>query len=196
MFYLTNNRDNKIKIHSKSPDFDSFFVEPQIVGLFWLKESCGARILPRVVVGYKDLNFSAYRMCVLQTFNHLYWPETDGAKGNPNLVPEEGWGLTVGFKTSDFPLWVQYNFSYYKNKIRWTNDSFIEGASGVLSLYPTNSGEGIYNIFSIGISQGFFENKLIMITKSDNEYVLSLSDIRSAYRHFRAYDGKGARPEE
>lgn len=153
---------------SKRFDFDSFFVEPQIVGLFWLKESCGARILPRVVVGYKDLNFSAYRMCVLPTFNHLYWPETDGAKGNPNLVPEEGWGLTVGFKTSDFPLWVQYNFSYYKNKIRWTNDNFIEGASGVLSLYPTNSGEGIYNIFSIGISQGFFENKLIM--EADGTY--------------------------
>lgn len=147
---------------SKKFEIGSFFVEPQLLGLFWIKGSCGARILPRISVGFEGINFSAYRMCVLPTFNQLYWPETSGALGNPDLKPEEGWGLNVGFKRDDFPLWAQYNFSYYKNKIRWTNDNNVSGTNGVLSLYPSNSGEGIYNVISAGISQGFFNNKLEM----------------------------------
>lgn len=132
--------------------FGDFSIEPQLVGLFWNNESFGARILPRLNFSWQGVNVSLYRSCILPTFNQLYWPDTGYECGNINLNPEEGWAAFVGFKRDDFPLWAQYTFSYYGNKIRWS------GEHG--RLQPENTADALYNVVTLGCDFSFFDNQL------------------------------------
>uniref|UniRef100_UPI00298E7ECF TonB-dependent receptor plug domain-containing protein n=1 Tax=Treponema sp. TaxID=166 RepID=UPI00298E7ECF len=117
---------------SKKFSFASFEIEPQLVVLFWQnagKNDSGVGLLPRLTASYQGLTLAAFREFVLPTFNQLYWPDTSYASGNLNLKPEDGWSAFLGFRRDDFPIWAQYKFSYYQNKIRWGSES-VSGAGG------------------------------------------------------------------
>lgn len=135
----------------KKFEFGEFSIEPQVIGLFWHNNQSGARVLPRLNMAWQGVNLSLYRSCVLPTFNQLYWPDTGYAKGNPDLKPEEGWAAFVGFKRDDFPVWANYTFSYYGNKIRWIN-----GAT------PSNIGDAFYNVVTVGGEAKFLDNHLVI----------------------------------
>lgn len=128
-----------------------FSIEPQLIGLFWHINQGGARVLPRLNMSWQGLDISLYRSCVLPTFNQLYWPDTGYAKGNPKLKPEDGWSAFVGFKRDDFPIWANYTFSYYGNKIRWIGENT-----------PTNFGDAFYNVITVGAELKLFEKHLII----------------------------------
>ncbi|MBR5932462.1 MAG: TonB-dependent receptor [Treponema sp.] len=142
---------------AKKFSFNGFEIEPQIIALFWQNQNSGAALLPRLTMSYKGITLSAFREFVLPTFNQLYWPDTSYAVGNIDLKPEDGWSFFAGFKRDDFPLWAQYKFSYYGNKIRWGVDSGIPG-----KMIPVNNGDAFYNVVTLGLSFSFFEDILLI----------------------------------
>lgn len=129
-----------------------FSIEPQLATLIWFNQNFGIRLLPRLTMSFEGLSLSFFRECTLPTFNQLYWPKTSYASGNPTLNSEDGWSVFLGFKRDDFPLWAQYKFSYYGNKICWTSQNG--------KLIPANSADGIYNVVTLGIEQNFFDSIL------------------------------------
>lgn len=129
-----------------------FSIEPQLAALVWFNQNFGIRLLPRLTMSFEGLSLSFFRECTLPTFNQLYWPKTSYASGNPTLNSEDGWSAFLGFKRDDFPLWAQYKFSYYGNKICWTSQNG--------KLIPANSADGIYNVVTLGIEQNFFDSIL------------------------------------
>ena len=145
---------------SKKFEFGDFYVEPQLVGMFWQTADCGGVVLPRLTFGWQGLTVSAFREFVMPTFNQLYWPDTSYAQGNPSLKPEEGWSGFIGFRRNDFPLWAQYKISYYGNKIRW-------GTSGS-KMIPENNGDAFYNVATVGFSMNLFND--ILAVNLDGTY--------------------------
>ena len=148
---------------SKKFSFAGFEVEPQLVALFYQNQNSGAAILPRVTISYEGITLAAFREFVLPTFNQLYWPDTSYACGNIKLKPEDGWSVFAGFKRDDFPLWAQYKFSYYGNKIRWGTDSGTPG-----KMIPVNNGDAFYNVATAGLSLSFFDG--ILLFSADATY--------------------------
>lgn len=136
----------------KKIQIGKFSIEPQLATLIWFNQNFGIRLLPRLTMSFEGLSLSFFRECTLPTFNQLYWPKTSYASGNPTLNSEDGWSAFLGFKRDDFPLWAQYKFSYYGNKICWTSQNG--------KLIPANSADGIYNVVTLGIEQNFFDSIL------------------------------------
>lgn len=145
---------------SKKFEIGDFYVEPQLVGMFWQTGEWGAVVLPRLTFGWQGFTVAAFREFVLPTFNQLYWPDTSYAQGNPSLRPEEGWSGFIGFRRNDFPLWGQYKISYYGNKIRW-------GTSGS-KMIPENNGDAVYNVATVGFSMNMFND--ILAVNLDGTY--------------------------
>ncbi len=137
---------------SKKFDVKSFSFEPQLIAFMWQSQTSNFAILPRISASYKGFTAGAFREFILPTFNQLFWPDTTYASGNPDLQPEQGWSAFAGYKNDFFPLWIQYKFSYYENKIRWGNTNG--------KLYPVNNGKGIYNVITIGFAKSFFDGIL------------------------------------
>lgn len=144
-----NCSDNTRDFYSK------LTIEPQLIALFWQTTNPGVALLPRLTVSYQGITLACYRELVLPTFNHLYWPDTSYACGNPDLKPEEGWSGFFGFRRNDFPLWAQYKISYYGNKICWG----YEGGKSV----PQNNGDALYNVVTIGGDISMF-NDILRLT--------------------------------
>lgn len=136
----------------KKFQIEKFSIEPQLAALIWFNQNFGIRLLPRLTMSFEGLSLSFFRECTLPTFNQLYWPKTSYASGNLSLNAEDGWSAFLGFKRDDFPLWAQYKFSYYGNKICWTSQNG--------KLIPANSADGIYNVVTLGIEQNFFDSIL------------------------------------
>ncbi|MBQ0162047.1 MAG: TonB-dependent receptor [Treponema sp.] len=136
----------------KNNFYSKLTIEPQVIALFWQTSKSGAAILPRLTLSYQGITLAAYREFILPTFNHLYWPDTSYACGNPDLKPEDGWSGFLGFRRNDFPLWAQYKISYYGNKICWGYD----GARSV----PVNNGDAFYNVVTLGTDISMFNDIL------------------------------------
>lgn len=156
--WLANNfNSNRISVGlgaAKKIELKKFSLEPQLVALFWYNNNAGVKILPRLTMSFEGISLSLFRECVLPTFNQLYWPETAWTAGNPKLNPETGWSASLAFKRNDFPLWAQYKFSYYENKINWTMQSG--------KYIPNNTADGFYNVVTLGLEQNLFNNILKM----------------------------------
>lgn len=88
---------------------------------------------------WKWFSLSGYKQYVLPTFNQLYYAGSGGV-GNPNLKPEEGWGLTFEYKPTSW-LSFLYQLTYYEDKIRWS--------SGPWGWSPTNTSHALYNHFEL-----------------------------------------------
>jgi outer membrane cobalamin receptor len=79
---------------------------------------------------------SSYRV---PSFEDLYWPSGSGVAGNPNLIPETGYSMDVGYERLTKGL--SYNASvfarYVKNVIIWQ-----EGSDGIWT--PSNFAAAFY----------------------------------------------------
>lgn len=162
----TNTNFESEKQNKHHSEKSEIYIEPQIISLIWKTDEFDFTFLPRVNFYAYGFNFSVFRLCTLPTFNQLYWKETDYAKGNPNLQCEEGWTTFLGFRQTDFPLFMQYSFSYYKNKIRWGSENS--------KLFPVNLGEAIYNTATIGFNKKW---EIKITPKSED---LKAEDLRFA----------------
>ncbi|MBP5464605.1 MAG: hypothetical protein J6Y13_05470, partial [Treponema sp.] len=69
---------------------------------------------------YVDLYLDGYRMTQFPTMDDLYW-DSVGYHGNPDLIPEDGWG--ADFTTNIHNVWLPFSVcvftNYYENKIKW-----------------------------------------------------------------------------
>lgn len=78
---------------------------------------------------FSNLNFplqittDIYRMVQFPNMDDLYW-QSSGYSGNPDLIPESGYGADLGFffSNSIFPFSITFFTNYYKNKIQWAQN--------------------------------------------------------------------------
>lgn len=142
---------NRIAVNTgvaKSFSFGELSMEFQLKTPFLYNKSFGFTIVPCAEMSYKGFYAVAFREYILPTFNQLYYPETSQSAGNPNLKPESGWSFKAGFHRGDVPVYADYKFSYYGNKIRWTSDGG--------QLKPENISDGIFNVITLGFQQKWF----------------------------------------
>lgn len=71
---------------------------------------------------YVDFLIDGYRMTQFPNMDDLYW-DGAGAKGNPDLTPESGWGgdFTINVHNVWLPFSLCAYTNYYENKIQWAN---------------------------------------------------------------------------
>ena len=85
---------------------------------------------------YVDFVLSGYRMVQFPNMDDLYW-DGAGYKGNPNLLPEDGYGAELTFNVHN--IFIPFSFciysNYYQNKIQWSNQNSIWSAYNISSAY-------------------------------------------------------------
>ena len=113
-------------------------------------------------IGFGEFNINAYRMIQFPNMDDLYW-SSSYASGNPNLLPEDGWGGEIGFNSFlDFlPFSVSVFTNYYRNKIQWSS---ISG-----SWRPENVASAFYVGFDFDFEKSFFNG--ILTIKFNCEYL-------------------------
>lgn len=69
---------------------------------------------------YVHFTMDAYRMVQFPNMDDLFW-EGSGYHGNPNLIPESGWGADLGIALKNLPVEASVTLfsNYYKDKIAW-----------------------------------------------------------------------------
>ncbi len=69
---------------------------------------------------YVHFTIDAYRMVQFPNMDDLFW-EGSGYHGNPNLIPESGWGADLGIALKNLPVEASVTLfsNYYKDKIAW-----------------------------------------------------------------------------
>ena len=170
------------KYDGKKYDIDWFSIEPNINFLVYgVSDSTSAassqetsdssssenmtwkfEYLPSLTFGFGDFYISGYRLVTLPTFNQLYWPQTSYAHGNSALQPEIGWAASIGYKSMNFPLFANFTYTYYKNKIRWTTDS--EGL-----LVPENTSDADFYVGTVGYEQEVWSTIILEVDGSVTE---------------------------
>ncbi len=113
--------------------------------------------------GEFDLNF--YRMVQFPNMDDLYWSGS-GARGNPGLLPENGFGGEIVYNSFlDFlPFSVSVFSNYYENKIQWAASSGI--------WRPENIASAFYAGIDFDLEKSFF-NDLLNI-KFNCEYLYTM----------------------
>ena len=69
---------------------------------------------------YVQFTIDAYRMVQFPNMDDLFWEGSD-YHGNPNLIPESGWGADLGIALKNLPVEASVTLfsNYYKDKIAW-----------------------------------------------------------------------------
>lgn len=101
---------------------------------------------------FGDFNLALYRMVQFPIMDDLYWGGA-GAVGNPDLLPETGWGGEVTFnsKLKFLPLSLCIFTNYYENKIQWSLST---------PLMPQNISSAFYAGIDLDIEKAFFNDML------------------------------------
>jgi len=107
---------------------------------------------------YIDIFLDGYRMTQFPNMDDLYW-EGAGFHGNPNLIPETGWGgdFTVNVHNIFIPFSVCAFTNYYENKIKWAGNT------------PKNVASAFYFGIDFNFEQSFFNNRFFI--KGTGEYL-------------------------
>lgn len=119
-----------------------------------------------------DLLIDGYRMTQFPNMDDLYW-ESSGYKGNPDLIPESGWGgdFTVNVHNIWLPFSLCAYINFYENKIQWAN---LGG-----NWRPENVASAFY--FGIdGRLEKNFWNDRISVTANGEYLHTSLLDKRNS----------------
>ncbi|MBR6295944.1 MAG: TonB-dependent receptor [Treponema sp.] len=107
-----------------------------------------------------------YAMSRFPTIDELYWTYTDYSDeyfhytytGNPDLKPEHGFGVELGYKASDtffVPFSVSIYSNYYKDKIRDETNSLGDAS-------PQNIDAAIYLGGELSVSKALFNDSLLL----------------------------------
>ncbi len=97
-----------------------------------------------------------YTMSLFPTVNDLYWE----GSGNPDLIPEHGYGAEIGYKSSEafiIPFKASIYSNYYKDKIEW---SPIYPGSYV--WIPMNVSAAVYFGGELSVSKALFNDSLLL----------------------------------
>lgn len=111
---------------------------------------------------FGEFALSAYRMVQFPNMDDLYWGGM-GATGNPDLVPEDGWGGEVTFNShmKEIPFSLCVFTNYYQNKIQWASSG---------SLWrPENVASAFYLGLDVDANKEFFDGALTL--KFNCEYL-------------------------
>lgn len=111
---------------------------------------------------YIDLYLDGYRMTQFPTMDDLYW-DSAGYHGNPDLIPEDGWG--ADFTTNVHNVWLPFSVciftNYYENKIKWaySDDTWK----------PMNVASAFYLGIDFNFEKNFWQEKITL--KGNCEYL-------------------------
>ena len=139
-------------------------------------KTCGENIsfVPKAGVKfsfeYADFILNAYRMVQFPNMDDMYWSGF-GARGNPDLKKEEGWGSEVTLNSKTIvPFSLCFFTNYYENKIQWK-----QGSS---PMYPENIASAFYAGIDFKTEKSFFEGMLNL--KFNAEYLYTkLLDVQN-----------------
>ena len=100
-----------------------------------------------------------YAMSRFPSVDELYWIDNAGwfYEGNPDLKPEHGYGVELGYRASDafvVPFTVAIYSNYYKDKIG-------NGVNSSGYTTPTNIGTAIYFGGELSVSKALFNDSLL-----------------------------------
>ncbi|MBR0487370.1 MAG: TonB-dependent receptor [Treponema sp.] len=104
-----------------------------------------------------------YRMVQFPNMDDLYW-EGGGYHGNPDLVPEEGWGaeLTFNVKAGPVPSSVQFFTNYYEKKIAWSGGTTQNYKSAFYFGIDFNAQTGFFDdVLLFRLNGEYLYNKLL-----------------------------------
>lgn len=155
--HLFSNQGDRFQLDlglSKEFSFGDFVFTPCLQTIAYSQQDgWHFQALPRLTLTYAgNLTLAAYRTFTLPTFNQLYWPDSASYSGNSQLNPEQGWSVTLSYNPKTMPFYARFTYSYYENKIRWTN---VEG-----KLMPMNTANADYYIAAAGYEDSFWENRI------------------------------------
>ena len=123
---------------------------------------------------YIDLYLDGYRMTQFPTMDDLYW-DSAGYHGNPDLIPEDGWG--ADFTTNVHNVWLPFSVcvftNYYENKIKW---SYADN-----TWKPMNVASAFYLGADFNFEKSFWQEKITIKGNCEYLYTRLLDKASSDY---------------
>jgi len=118
---------------------------------------CGNNFAFTPKIGFKlsftdfSIILDGYQMTQFPNMDDLYWIG-EGASGNPDLLPENGVGLDLGFNYENevCPLSFTIFSNYYDQKIQWANSNGI--------YRPENIASAFYLGCDVDFKKSFFDD--------------------------------------
>ncbi len=137
-----------------------------------------------------SLKASGERSYRVPTLNDLYWPDADGAVGNPGLVPEIGYSGELGVTAVNERL--QFNFfgfvRYIQDGIQWVYTTVYQPVNIGEALYPGFETDLEYTIFKwLRVSAGYAFLYSYVLNSGGVAYSLA-DDIRAGYAPIHSLD--------
>ena len=129
--------------------------------------------VPKIGINKKfsfgEFSLNAYRMIQFPNMDDMYW-NSSYAHGNPDLIPEDGWGGEFSFNSFiDFiPVSACVFSNYYRNKIQWSS------ASG--RWRPENVASAFYFGIDFDFDKKFFDGLLGIKFNCEYLYTMLLDD--------------------
>ncbi|MDR2943212.1 MAG: TonB-dependent receptor [Treponema sp.] len=140
-----NRHDGGIYLTAEYRPVQKFMIIPSVKAALASEGDTPFTVAPKLgllwnVTENFTLKNNYFRSFKFPDFEELYWSESSGATGNPDLKPEDGWGGDIGlswrfkdlfsFESAFFTHWL-------KNSIHW-----YQGTGGVWR--PENVGEAMF----------------------------------------------------
>ena len=133
---------------------------------------------PKLGIGLETphINFylDGYRMTQFPTMDDLYW-DSNGYHGNPDLIPESGWG--GDFTTNVHNVWLPFSVcvfsNYYENKIKW---SYVSD-----TWTPQNVASAFYLGVDFNFEKSFWQDRIIIKGNCEYLYTKLLNKGSSEY---------------
>jgi outer membrane cobalamin receptor len=133
---------------------------------------------PKLGIGLETphINFylDGYRMTQFPTMDDLYW-DSNGYHGNPDLIPESGWG--GDFSTNVHNVWLPFSVcvfsNYYENKIKW---SYVSD-----TWTPQNVASAFYLGVDFNFEKSFWQDRIIIKGNCEYLYTKLLNKGSSEY---------------
>lgn len=119
---------------------------------------------------YVNVFIDGYRMTQFPNMDDLYW-EGAGFHGNPDLIPENGWGgdFTVDVHNLWFPFSICVFSNYYENKIQWAGNT------------PQNVASAFYFGIDYNFEKQFWENRIFIRGSGEYLYTKLLDESKKTY---------------
>ena len=123
---------------------------------------------------YINFYLDGYRMTQFPTMDDLYW-DSNGYHGNPDLIPESGWG--GDFTTNVHNVWLPFSVcvfsNYYENKIKW---SYVSE-----TWTPQNVASAFYLGIDFNFEKSFWQERIILKGNCEYLYTKLLNKGSSEY---------------
>jgi outer membrane cobalamin receptor len=149
-----NRHDGGIYLTAEYKPVQRFMIIPSVKAVFTNKGDTLFTAVPKLgilwnVTDSLALRNNYFRSFKFPDFEELYWSESYGATGNPDLKSEDGWGVDIGVEwhiAKNIKLESVFFTQWLKDSIHW-----YQGIGGVWR--PENVGKAIF--FGLDNKMGF-----------------------------------------